>query len=509
MEPDERYYDAFVKPLLEQPNSSFRYTTLSGAHPKSYWESYRQIFNGELLPEREPLRENDPRLRQPDNSLLVTGSIYRTYKDWRRYSNHVHLPNLILGHMAQASQTNGLFHTHGLVRMLLWQPEEAKSAIVPRTVAVKTAFSTAVSNALEPIEVATQEKIRSIGDDRRAKEFRERDIRLDEESMVRTIERMEQNKIEPPTNRQSEDYKAALERRKAIPVKEPIYTPQQPDLPLAERISFLESGLDALEKALSKRKRAAMIDIPTKFRFGANTFTHAFSPYALNRIGPILDLQMELIDVEKQYATEVPNLSDKERSEYKDRLVNFSQRLQKTNSVITNVSTSGATKLFIEEQRALEMDPPILAYDRRPYEALVTQEDEFYPRYPLCLLDLQPYAENLASDITTSAEGNRTARQFLTSLFVRPSYNVLTALDKIAPNAAHDLLPLAPAITDPLKGGRLDPTEVQVKMLTREMHLQLARAFIEWPFKPSDVEMSMQTEGVGGSDAGNEASEEL
>ncbi|KAG9983463.1 hypothetical protein KCU98_g6073, partial [Aureobasidium melanogenum] len=87
LEPDERYLDPFIKPLLDQKDSTYRHTTLSGAAPKGYFDTYDKIFNDHLLPARDPLSVHDPRLREPNNSLLVIGNLVRRYTDIRTGSN--------------------------------------------------------------------------------------------------------------------------------------------------------------------------------------------------------------------------------------------------------------------------------------------------------------------------------------------------------------------------------------------------------------------------------------
>jgi transcription factor 1 len=47
---------------------------------------------------------------------------------------------------------------------------------------------------------------------------------------------------------------------------------------------------------------------------------------------------------------------------------------------------------------------------------------------------------------------------------------------------------------DARQGGRMDPRRLKVRNMNEEMLAGLVKAFLEWPFRPSNVEMALASE---------------
>lgn len=140
MEPEMRYYDEFVKPLLDEPDSTYRHTTLIGAHAREYWANYHTLLNdNDLVPDRPALMPDDPKLRKLDTSILLTGNLWRRYPIQHKsaYTDHT---LLLMQHMTYAALTNEIFHRSGLVRMLWWAPDTSKSSVFPNSVRSKRSY---------------------------------------------------------------------------------------------------------------------------------------------------------------------------------------------------------------------------------------------------------------------------------------------------------------------------------------------------------------------------------
>lgn len=152
----------------------------------------------------------------------------------------------------------------------------------------------------------------------------------------------------------------------------------------------------------------------------------------------------------------------------------------------------------LEEERAIRTNPPVIPYDRRRVDPILTHPDEFYPQNPLHLLDISPRARNLKSDITSAAEGNAVMRDLAQTLLMRPREDVVRALDRIAPNAGRDLVAATPSLRDASRGGRVDPRDLSARCIDRDMFLDLVDAFLEWPFRPTTVELAVSQAGLAG-----------
>ena len=83
---------------------------------------------------------------------------------------------------------------------------------------------------------------------------------------------------------------------------------------------------------------------------------------------------------------------------------------------------------------------PLLAIDRRAYEPMVAKEDEFWPKVPSMLVEMDPRANNFATDITSASKANTLMRDFLAMLMWRRALPVSESLDLVAPEAGTDLI---------------------------------------------------------------------
>ncbi|TKA62753.1 hypothetical protein B0A55_10974, partial [Friedmanniomyces simplex] len=130
MEPEEKYFQPFIKPLLEKPGSTYRHTTLVGAHPREFWNNYEKVLGHPELAPMTALPKDDPALRKLDPTLLVIGNLARQYKVHHR-NKSVSFGTLVLQQFGYAGLANELFHKGGLVRMLLWLPAAEKYTLLP------------------------------------------------------------------------------------------------------------------------------------------------------------------------------------------------------------------------------------------------------------------------------------------------------------------------------------------------------------------------------------------
>jgi len=142
--------------------------------------------------------------------------------------------------------------------------------------------------------------------------------------------------------------------------------------------------------------------------------------------------------------------------------------------------------VLLDELFALCKKNTMLAWDRRPYEPLTVAEEEFWPRFPMQLLDITPRPEALGNDLMDTAEANQVRRGLIKALFTHPSSPLLESIERLGAGAREGLV--VPEFTDPLAGGRIDPSQLLTKDITREQLNALTKAYIEWPFRPIGAE---------------------
>jgi len=157
---------------------------------------------------------------------------------------------------------------------------------------------------------------------------------------------------------------------------------------------------------------------------------------------------------------------------------------------------------LIDEQISLTSPTPILLRDRREYEPLKAEATEFWPRAEMTLLDMVPSGRDISvPDLVDVQESQKLAYEIIRRLFLKKASPLATALDRLGPNAAQDLIPMVPAITDARKGGRLNPNRMKARMITDEMLAGLTKATVEWPFRPTTLELELMSVGGGAESA--------
>jgi transcription factor 1 len=520
MEPEMRYHEPFIKPLLDQPGSTYRHTPLVGAHPREYWASYTKIFNDKDLVGRPSLFPDDPKIREIDTSILLTGNLWRKYpvQHKARYADHT---TLLLQHMTYAALTNDILHRSGLVRMLWWAPDAVKPALFPTAVRSKRSFDLGLQMGATITEVAGVARVED--SKRNAPSEAPRAPEMDAVVMGRVERRMAEENLEIPSHRKMPTALDATKAEDDLCITDGVLTTRCTSIDeLKIAIEKFDAYLELVDEELptikadfkTKSKDRGMTpartaDIykrlvrytqsidgiatrPDRPEFNSSVVAHVRSVIGL-------DIELRLLNLEAEYAAvRDTNPDPSALATCRTKILASSKATEEHMNVHAIDRKRLAIQMLIDDLISIESTPPTLHRDRRPYEPLQAHPHEFWPQYELTLLDIVPKtAELSAPGIADRREGTKVCQELLKQLFHSPSLSVQIALDRMAPNAAQDLIPEVPAISDARKGGRLDVSRMSVRMLTPEMVDGLVRAFLEWPFRPSSVEMALAQEGGG------------
>ncbi|KAH0276490.1 S-adenosyl-L-methionine-dependent methyltransferase, partial [Aureobasidium melanogenum] len=482
LEPDERYLDPFIKPLLNQKDSAYRHTTLSGAAPKGYFDTYDKIFDDHLLPARDALPEQDPRLREPNHSLLVIGSLVRRYPDIRTGSNAVAFPNLILHHLAEAAQTNIMFQRYGLVRVLLWVPDETKSSILPDSVLHRTGYSINLESAFNIAEVVGSDRSQLSRTDINKKTIhRQRQDQLDVWSARRVLKRMQSKGMAIPEHRRPEVHQKALDTDdESLSDYDPIRLPKDKSLQAA--VDHHEKKLNELAELAAiprvKRKHLTPPDARFKLTSASQEYIKIFDQPSCRLWFDSWGLQIAL---EHEYSATKDKLPEEVRAKLQTRILATDKKLSSIQEKMFSKDVGKQMGVLIDELFALCRPKPLMEWDRRPFEPMTAADEEFWPRFPMRLVDLKPRTEALGDDLMNSTEANHVRRGLLKAMFTHPSAPLLESIDRLGPGA-RDIL--GPEFSDVTQGGRMDPKHMLTKDITREQLVALTKAYIEWPFRP-------------------------
>ena len=487
MEPEERYVQPYIQPLVDQPGSTYRHTFLAGAHPIRYWESYREVHEDPaLLPPRPELPVGDPKLRQLDPSLLVIGNLERMY-----VSRRIDVASLLSHQTPYAALANDLFHRSGLVRMLWWAPERIKHHVFPRNPALQSSFSNGIEMGVEPREVAGVTSVQVLQDTNMFS--RKRPALYDKIATENVAKRMSDSGLSPPEGREllGADYLKGTDVSKNAH-KSPFES-------MAKTAAELQAKIDS---ARARMKELAVADNATMSKLQESMEypqSHAMiSEYAarlkISRVrGPLfLDLAIGVLNFEANYKElEEKGVEPQSLNILKAAIFKFDADLTE---LAKKFSVNQHTIMIDvqEEQIAFYMTPQHSALDRRTFEPLKLNETDFFPpSNNLFLMDLMPKTRDLSvPDLADNREASRICAEMLRQLFAARTRSVVDALNTFAVNAGQDLVPMVPTICDVRRGGRLDARNMRVRMLTEEMIEGLVKAFFEWPFRPQTWEVT-------------------
>lgn len=539
MEPEELYVDTFIKPLLQQPGSTFKHSSLCGTSSGEFLDNTRSLLDTvDLLPELTKREIDDPGLRQNHPSLLITGNLARkTSRGKGMVVNVVSTAHNVVQNHIWTSLSNELLHRGGLARMLWWIPDHEKGIMIPQRNQYVSGYSVGLNLGAQVSEVVGVKPgityYRKGG-------MRETDIKLNERSDGISIEsarqvraRMKQAGVRLPTHRtQLQPQDLGPESRKKL--KSPLEVYYRSSVEVEKGIDDLESRSQAVLAAVKEsrsvyrpEKLYSALDHhlkrivypqslwqPTDERevnrgrlnrhLGGDTKgKYDMSGGALYgsemRAALILDLFLCMVNLEAHYC------AMREQGEnfdaLKDRLIKLDEAMR-TSYQRDSPNLQQPIELMLDDNISFFSSPQSLAHDRRPYEALQASTEDFWPRSNMALLDIVPHPRDLAvPDIATKLEATKAAQDLVKYLFMYKAATLPWALDRMAANAAQDLLPNVPAVTDPRKGGRLNPHNVRMRVLSDDMLEGLIKAWFEWPFKPETWELALAAGGSGVRDA--------
>lgn len=499
LEPEKKYIEPFVKPLLDR-DDSYRHSPLLPTHTAEYWPTYDKIYSEGLLPAQNSIKPDDPVLRQPNRKLLLTGNLHRMYKI-AGYKKSGMVANLctLLGHMVHGSQTNSLVHQYGLIKMLLWVPEDAKQHMLPWLIQAQGTSSVTAGLAAEINQVVGLPKIFESSGDRSTLETKPRPFVFDEISAMRTGQRMQASGMSLQPGRKPKVFEGIEKneklRRIASSLEINVHSPPGQDTlaGLTSAISDLEkdSAVFAQDDRRLVLQKKDLVSPQHRDIFDQNLY-HPFPIPIPNRFADFMKLSKRQVEAEAAFASLSHTLSAQERGSIQSRLLDTAALVRDgiySKATLEYKLWADRFRILFDEQRCLYLDPPVLAYDRRPYEILASKEEEFWPKIPMMLLEIDPLARNFASDITTKEQGSAIMRGLVKGLFFHRALSVWEALDHVAPGAGEDMYEAVPELRDPRLGGRLDPKDLKVYALSRALLEKLTVAYLEWPFRPSDFEM--------------------
>ncbi len=461
MEPDEELYRPFLQPLLEKPG-----TVLV---PKSgiVWRDLKSILTPEYLPHQKPIDDAFQPSSRNDTLLLTANIAFHPKKKYRSFDS---IALLVYHQLLDSIRTSKLFQQYGQVRMLIWSRYDDVGGVLPKTMQRRR------RNGIES-ELYCDWVHEVCGRDAPESIWFIRDTAIETYSTLCALRKMRAVKLRVPKGRETTAMGEAktTSRRKTwkLPGSEPPFFSR----PFTDALVELEA---AHKKGELKEKSDEFKSMKT-YRWRMNSQEKRFE-----RMHELVVQYDRLVALHKSGQADPEELK-KLGAEWHD-------------------SIHHCPKTFIQELNTyrdnlhyIRQDPPLLHWDRREYEPLVAQADEFFPNLECVLLDIQP--KDVHPLIRQGGpNSNRAADMFeliMIGLLTQSTMPVDRVLDAVWPGAAEFIVPRWKSIWDTEHGGLPPMDSPYAKMTSRMLNArqweELLELWMQWPFRPEFHELIGRT----------------
>ncbi|TGO21258.1 hypothetical protein BPAE_0230g00070 [Botrytis paeoniae] len=479
MEPDAKKYYPFVQPLLDAKDSTYQHIPKSG----TVWEHLGQVTTPEFLPHQVKLSRDDPKINEPNDTLLVIANL--AHYPRKRYRGFESMSQLVLYQLLSAARSHALFHQYGLIRMLVWIPDVEKTSWLVRHVAQMR------KNAVEA--QITTEYIQEIASSTVDNHRFVRDAEVALANSIDVVSKMDKMGVTTPKHRQgpmefkarqslatgghkveSEDFdrfkrgwfdefgdlQKRMDEGKLIKFK----------VSEGEKVENVEKDKRKKEKRHYTEEYARYIFLKAKKK--VINQHGALTQDLINDYNNINQLHSKILDADSKSedSENSRNELDTMIKTYEDKIAQLPLAAQK----IYGIRLDGA-RIGTE-------------FEKRPMEPLKVYSKEFRPASELCLLDIQPQA--LWPILRQNYPENYDVFEYIIgNMYAHPIDTVYESLEGLWPGALEHIAGECPSLTDPSKGGAFDLKHLSVRSLTTEMLKEIMEAWMKWPFRPSRFEL--------------------
>lgn len=467
LEPDHELYGPMLEDLIERPNVQLL------PNNGYQWPELNEVLTPKYLPHQvEQSPEQDPKR---NDTLLVTANF--SFHPKKKFGSFDNLTQLLLFQFVNSIRQRSLIYKYGLVRMLVWVGDDEKNSVLPRLLQRRKRVAVDAELSTEYIaEVAGANGLSGTADSEAALGVYARDHVIDLESSKLARERMERSGIKIPPGREA-SFTRAFD---ALPEEEKrnLHAGNQP----AVFHRDYQKDLAELE-ALVKAGKVTMNDNKRLYtRYKSLTYKNNWEVTRAQQV-------WELMRERESLPTDLTRIPDDEHKEataarvaaWEDKIARMDRQLRKE------------FLLSRDNLHVFHQDPPVLSWDRRPYEPLSVSSLEFFPNIPCALLDIQPKAMNPLFR-EWGRDTDRSGKTFgvLLPTMFRASLDPLDkVLEGVYPGAAEGVLPHCPSLINRDAGGigYSGAGGLSLRALNERQLVEILDAWMKWPFRPSFSEL--------------------
>ncbi|KAI9724594.1 MAG: hypothetical protein M1828_003617 [Chrysothrix sp. TS-e1954] len=485
IEPDQEAFLPFLQPLLDQPGSKYELCKL---------EQRKAFVTGStgLVESWTPAKNSNEEDPSKNDDLLVLATVTRQQLkgigvDFK--TGYFNLgTNYFLYNYFQCLISQKGIHSSGRVRLLVWMTQQERLEYVAKSTRGMNPRSVSASAACDIQEIVGHGK-----DEKASAGYAIDTIKgmkgapsLDLRGAIKVDEMTPSHKLALPANRRTHVQKQIIDGDRDVQTM----TSELDELAGLER----DAAHDKIAKKKDKpwtKKGEGVTQSPEWLRL-IELRGKVEQILALPRYRRVNDkgraaaaLELEIIELEKEFVG---------LEEGSDQKVDVSRRMEDLRKLFTQkkeLMQHGEHAIqqdIVNDQVALNVENPPMAWDNRRHEPLECEADEFWPRKQLALLDFDP--------ATDPSNGIMIAKPLVQAIMRSDQETITQALESILPGGS-DLIEQCPSITDPRQGGRLNPSDLRTRMMTVKMFSELAKAWEGWPFKVSDQMLRRQKSGMG------------
>jgi mitochondrial transcription factor 1 len=472
VEPERELYNPFIEPLLSSSPSVYQHaaslaevldpeTGLLHAIRKECHEDAASDLNASLLIVANATRRGVTGRRDDSNYAGAIG----------KHMLHTFYNSMF--HHAQES-----LHRYGRVRVLAWLPDDDKASVLPRTVASRG------KQAVQWDLLANISEVAGGGSYQQSALSARRHYELDMESERVVMQRTFRNAVRDASSRQP-----------------------PPTRPVPASFNLDEAGLAAMHKSPNRPKWTdELVDLEERYKMGDFAIKSKQGKRLRtlrNRRVTVYNSHRRAMDIAQRQRSldrghEVKSTSDipqdipsgelRPRDGVADGLRTERGKLQREYMLLVDKC--------IDDQRAFDHVPPVLAWDRREAEPLWAEKNEFYPSKTLALLDFQPRLTEFLSRLDTP--GKKLCFDHVTSMLLQhPGKSVAQGLEQMVHDGLDQFLQKVPSLRDPQQGGRPDLDDFRIRSLPVELLVDLALAWESWPFRPEISTPNVRLDRLG------------
>jgi transcription factor 1 len=502
LEPNPDLFQPFLDPLLNAPGSKYKLVTKD---PLKF-DTYKDIIDEGAFPQQTRLEPEDPKAQEFNKTLLVTGSLV-----WDPRLPGIAFDSMakqLYHHFTSAAWSNDLFHAYGPVRTLLWvQSDEFNHMIAKTPIYMHRANRLLEMTQDLDLVVSSERDHRPVG-----KGAIGREPQYEIESTLRAIQSASKGGFDIPKHRRDVTHTYAktvdeasggtgitsAEHMQKL-LYDQYYAGNSPTQ-FAGQV-FIEC-LD-MEKKLAEEypdvRVSPVLPLQEKQKpyqwqkdHPAADLIHTYRRKRTQTIA-MLKIKVKVEAVanigEEMYQLEHKALKMKDGPK-KEVILKKIEDLDKAwdqaiSQMPTNYSYAPITE--VDDRLNLRYPPhPRIQWDQRPFDPLMSREDETWPRNRVSLISATP----VPRPVGDAPDWHEWVMDFVHGLYSDSAKSIPAALDTMQ-HGLSDIVKDCPSLTNPAKGGRLQLKHLRVRMLTMEMILELTKAYKDWPFKVPGSDRSL------------------